>query len=102
MKTPGSLIEFMTTFRTEQDCRDALFRHRWPDGFTCPRCGGRDYYPIETRLTYQCASCRYQVSLTAGTVFQEDENPAAQVVCGHPPDGNARQAAVGRRDRTAA
>lgn len=75
MKTPASLIELITTFRDEEDCRDALFRHRWPDGFVCPRCGGRHAYPITKRLTYECASCRYQVSVTAGTVFHKTRTP---------------------------
>jgi transposase-like protein len=75
MKTPRSLIELVAAFRTEEDCRDALFWHRWQDGFVCPRCGGRHAYPIKNRLTYECAACRYQASVTAGTVFHKTRTP---------------------------
>ena len=29
---------------TEEDCRKYLFEERFPNGFECPKCGGRDYY----------------------------------------------------------
>ena len=38
MKGPQTLMEFMHMYRTAEDCRQALFAHRWPDGFSCPRC----------------------------------------------------------------
>lgn len=34
-----TLMEFMEIYKTGEDCREALFEHRWPDGFRCPRCG---------------------------------------------------------------
>ena len=70
MKGPGTLMEFMDMYRTEEDCRQALFAHRWPDGFVCHRCTGRRAYPIKSRLLFECAHCGYQASLTAGTVLQ--------------------------------
>ena len=70
-KTPRSLIELFATFRTEEDCRHALFRHRWPDGFACPRCGGDHAYPIANRSTYECSACGHQTSVTAGTIFHK-------------------------------
>src|SRR5450756_3141127 len=36
---PKTLIEFMQMYPTEEDCRQALFEHRWPHGFSCRRCG---------------------------------------------------------------
>ena len=35
----------------------------------CPRCGHRRAYAVVNRRTRQCIGCRYQVSLTAGTVL---------------------------------
>jgi transposase-like protein len=60
----------MDMYKTEEDCRRALFAHRWPDGFVCPRCSDRRAYPIKSRLLFACAHCGYQASLTAGTVLQ--------------------------------
>ena len=38
---PRDLPEFEARFSMEAACREYLFRLRWPDGFCCPRCGGR-------------------------------------------------------------
>jgi transposase-like protein len=70
MDGPKTLMEFMDMYKTEEDCRRALFAHRWPDGFICPRCSHRRAYPIKSRLLLECATCGYQASLTAGTVLQ--------------------------------
>jgi transcription initiation factor IIE alpha subunit len=41
--------EFRTKFATEDDCRKYLFDNRFPNGFECPKCGGREYYYLKTR-----------------------------------------------------
>ncbi len=61
--------QFRELYGTEDQCRAALFGWRWPNGFTCPRCGGVRYSEIKTRRLMQCRTCRRQVSLTAGTIF---------------------------------
>ncbi|RLA87882.1 MAG: hypothetical protein DRG58_09580 [Deltaproteobacteria bacterium] len=48
---------------------------RWPEGYQCPRCGPRKASFIRTRNLYQCCACRYQVSLTAGTVMHITRTP---------------------------
>ena len=49
---PTNLMEFMDGYQTEDDCREALFAHRWPEGFTCPRCSYHRAYPLPTRPLY--------------------------------------------------
>jgi transposase-like protein len=66
-----NLIEFQRIFSTEEACEEHLFKLRWPDGYKCPRCGHEKYYYHSTRHLYQCSKCRYQVSVTAGTVFHK-------------------------------
>ena len=34
-----SLNEFLSLYGTEDQCFDALFQWRWPNGFLCPHCG---------------------------------------------------------------
>ena len=68
---PRSILAFQEWFVDEQACLDYLFECRWPEGFACPRCGGRDAYPIVARRLWQCVQCRYQVSVTAGTVMHK-------------------------------
>ena len=65
---PKTLIEFEARFSSEENCRDYLFQLRWPDGFCCPRCNHKKAWPISTVL-FQCASCNYQISVIAGTIF---------------------------------
>jgi transposase-like protein/ribosomal protein L37AE/L43A len=71
---PKSLAEFEEMFGSVEQCRHYLFELRWPDGFDCPRCHGRRYWPSKTSLLV-CANCQYQVSVTAGTVFQDTHKP---------------------------
>ena len=71
---PRDLLEFEARFSTEAACREYLFRLRWPDGFCCPRCGGRKSWPISGVLL-QCSGCSYQSSVTAGTIFQDTRKP---------------------------
>jgi transposase-like protein len=71
---PRDLLEFEARFSTEAACREYLFRLRWPDGFCCPRCGGRKSWPISSVLQ-QCSGCSYQSSVTAGTIFQDTRKP---------------------------
>ncbi len=56
-------------FATEAACQKYLAECRWPDGFICPRCGNQSSYEIVKARRWQCTRCRYQVSLTAGTIL---------------------------------
>ncbi len=69
------LHEFMDQYGTEEQCRDALFRLRWPNGFVCPECGGTSYCELKCRKLYQCHKCHHQSSLTAGTIFHGTRLP---------------------------
>jgi transposase-like protein len=63
--------EFMERFKTEQDCRDHMFKMRWPSGFECPKCHHHEYGVIQYRNLYQCKLCGHQASLTAGTIMHK-------------------------------
>ena len=66
---PKTLREFQSEFATEEACQNYLADCRWPDGFICPRCGHGRAYELLKQRRQQCAKCRYQVSLTSGTVL---------------------------------
>src|SRR5674536_403038 len=61
--------QFMQMYSAEEDCRQALFEHRWPQGFSCPRCGHEKAWYLRGRGLFECAGCHYQGSLTAGPVL---------------------------------
>ena len=58
---------FREAFGTEEQCRAALLRLRWPDGFLCPCCGHRGHCVLAGRGLYQCNRYKKQTSPTAGT-----------------------------------
>jgi len=70
-----SLIEFMKRFQTEEECRERLFRLRWPKGFVCPRCGHDKFFNIKSRGLYQCHKCNHQASVMANTIFHRSHTP---------------------------
>src|ERR1035437_5330342 len=72
---PKTLRQFQTDFATEEACRQYLAACRWPDGFTCPRCGHERAYELANQRRHQCAKCRHQVSLTSGTVLHRTKIP---------------------------
>ena len=72
---PKTLREFQSLFATEEACPKYLAECRWPDGFICPRCGNRSSYEIVKARRWQCTGCRYQVSLTAGTILHNTKTP---------------------------
>lgn len=70
-----SLLEFQERFCDEEACISHLYRLRWPKGFACPRCGHKRFSFVVARRLYQCSACRYQTSVTAGTVFHKTRTP---------------------------
>lgn len=72
---PKTLREFQKTLTDEDACARYLTACRWPDGYKCPRCGNDRAYLLATAKLWQCASCRYQTSVTAGTVLHKSKTP---------------------------
>lgn len=64
-------------FRSEQECIDALFTARWPEGFRCPSCLHAHYYLIQSRRLplYECRNCSFQTSIIAGTIMAGSRTP---------------------------
>ncbi len=71
---PRTVIELEDRFATEESCREYLARLRWPEGFVCNRCGATEVWKA-TRGRLVCRVCRYQASVTAGTIFQDTHKP---------------------------
>lgn len=75
---PGlSMAEFEQRYGTEEQCEAAVRAWRWPEGFSCPRCGSasRTEFRRGTLLYQQCSACQYQCSLIAGTIFASTKLP---------------------------
>ena len=73
---PGmSLPEFLQDYGSEAQCRQALARMRWSQGFHCPICNYAGHCQLHHRAVWQCNRCKHQVSLTSGTVFSHSKLP---------------------------
>jgi len=68
------ILKFQKRFATSDNCRDHLFKIRWPNGLTCPICKGKKFYKIQNRNVYECR-CGHQISLTAGTIMHGSHTP---------------------------
>jgi transposase-like protein len=71
MNTPNiNLAQLTEQFGTDEKCRKALEQLRWKDGPQCPRCASKAT-PIANREQFDCDSCHFQFSVTAGTIFHD-------------------------------
>ena len=72
-----NLVALMEQFGGDEErCREYLAALRWPTGVRCPRCPEQTTIScISDRAVYDCDSCRYQFSVTAGTIFNDTHLP---------------------------
>lgn len=70
-----SYLDWMQLFSTQAACLAEIARHRWPQGFICPRCGHDHAFVLTRGHLHQCARCRHPVSVSAGTVFHRTHVP---------------------------
>ncbi len=70
-----SEAQFEHLYGDEERCRALVIGWRWPDGFVCPKCGGRAHCIVGSRRLFQCNACRRQTSPLAGTIFNSTKLP---------------------------
>ncbi|WP_425455457.1 IS1595 family transposase [Amycolatopsis palatopharyngis] len=71
---PGTYQELLSWFPDNQACIDYLASLRWPQGFSCPACGGSECWRTRAGL-WMCRSCNRKTSVTAGTIFDRTRTP---------------------------
>ena len=72
---PRTYREFVTMFHDDKSCREFLYKLRWPDGFVCPRCEVLSTPWEQTHQRIVCSKCRYQTTVTSGTIFDKTRTP---------------------------
>jgi transposase-like protein len=75
IKMKREMEHFGEHFPSEEECRSLLWRLRWPQGVTCPRCRHDQLFLLAGRKLQECAQCGYQLSPTAGTLFHRTRTP---------------------------
>ena len=68
-------MSLIDRFGDDDKCREYLEDLRWSGGVCCPRCGDMSVSEIQDRHQWDCNSCRYQFSVTAGTIMHRSHLP---------------------------
>jgi hypothetical protein len=73
MKQPKTLQEAIIFYADADNCLNHLVAQRWPDGVTCPTCGGKEVKFIPTRRIWECKTKhpKKQFSIKVGTIFED-------------------------------
>ncbi|MDR3403902.1 MAG: IS1595 family transposase [Chthoniobacter sp.] len=71
IKLDLNLVSLIEKFGSDEKCRQRLTELRWPEGVQCPRCECKSISTVFDRDQYDCNGCRYQFSVTSGTIFHD-------------------------------
>ena len=70
------MVALIEQYGSEEKCRAYLAELRWPEGVRCPRCAAsKGISRLAARDQWDCDSCGYQFSVTAGTIFHDSHLP---------------------------
>lgn len=72
---PKSIIEFSRLFATEEACTNYLFNLRYPNGYTCFKCGSTRAWPVAEKPGMMICENNHKVSVTAGTCLARTKQP---------------------------
>jgi transposase-like protein len=70
-----NLLDFQNRFPDEAACWEYVSKMRWQEGFCCPKCKSKKHRLLAGRKVFKCYDCKYQSSVTAGTVFHKSRIP---------------------------
>lgn len=72
-----SVKQFRADFPNDDVCLDTIFKERYGDVDTCPRCGVMEakFYRVRGRKCYACKDCGYQLHPLAQTIFHKSSTP---------------------------
>lgn len=82
MEKLPTIFDVINRFNSEEKCISHFEKLRWPEGCECPRCKSKKVFKFQTegktgktRHLYECVDCKYQYSVTTGTVFHDSHTP---------------------------
>ena len=70
-----NLLHLVDRYNCDDKCRDTLELLRWPNGVHCTRCGDADVLELAKHHRWHCRGCRYQFSVTSGTIMHDSHLP---------------------------
>lgn len=89
MKIPFDKFE-ITSFTSDEECLHLIAEEKWKDGFTCRKCGNRNFCKGKTPYSRRCTRCKYEESATSHTIFHRCHIPLKEafrviyLVCNNP------------------
>lgn len=78
MGFPKNQMEFEKMFTTEEQCLSYLQSFRFPNSYTCRRCGHTNHW-VNKRGVLICKYCKDELSMTAGTIFHKSKLPLTTI-----------------------
>lgn len=76
LQTIKTLQEAIEYFSNPKNCLAYIIPLRWKDSeITCPRCGCKNHYFVETRSLWQCKGCKKQFTVKIGTIMEDSPLP---------------------------
>ena len=89
MKIPFDTFE-IKSFDSEESCLKLIADQKWTEGYTCRKCGNRNFCKGKTLYSRRCTRCKYEESATAHTIFHRCHIPLKEafrifsLVCNNP------------------
>jgi transposase-like protein len=68
---PQTLLDAIKYFADADNALAFMVQLRWPDGVTCPKCGGKEVSFISTRSLWKCKACKNQIRVKQGTIMED-------------------------------
>ena len=65
-----TIIEFSHYFPTDKECKTHFKIQREKRGIICKKCNCKKHYWLESKLQWQCSSCRFRTTLRSGTFME--------------------------------
>ena len=77
---PDTLQDAIEYFASQDNCREYLVAHRWPEGVICPRCGSKNVLFQAKYNRWQCGSKHdlRQFTSKTGTIFEDSPLPLSK------------------------
>jgi transposase-like protein len=74
LKTFRTPLQFIKSFKTDEDCIKYILSLKFEDGWTCLECGSENYC-LKSRRRIKCMDCGYEESFISDTAMRKTRKP---------------------------
>ena len=69
------ILTFSDKFKDDETCYRYLIDIKWGKGYTCSKCGNKEFVKGRKWYFHRCKKCQFDESVTAGTLFHKIKFP---------------------------